>query len=343
MSTGEGILSGIKALAVWMLSTAIKAETTEPLDVEGRFGLVLPKDREWKDITDDVAKREQALYDLAEKRSNGPRRIRGVEVAQTLEGFCALVNRHKGATTKIDAELTEKGKPRFVAKIDYHGASDGSTGPDPRWCEHWVIYEFPFSRPFLQWSGAGVFVDKKAFLDWADRNYVDIAYPGDVPRNETDGSYGTVTDYYFRKVMIAKAGFTDEQRKAADLSSVFGTALDLLKGVRGLSSATNESLEETKDEDGSMSVQWKRSDKLVDPVKVKRYYLVDLRVFEGDTESRTIPCEFVTRTEGGLSMKIDLLGVEKIIEAAFEDARKSVEKETGLLPMRVEAKVRQLA
>jgi hypothetical protein len=149
-----------------------------------------------------------------------------------------------------------------------------------------------------------------------------------------------VTDYYFRKVMMAKAGFTDEQRKTADLLHVFGTANELLKGVRGLSSATNDSLEESKDEDGSVSVQWKRSDKLVDPVKVKRYYLVDLRVFEGDTESRTIPCEFVTRTEGGLSMKIDLLGVEKIIEAAFEDARQAVNMATGLLPMRVESKLR---
>lgn len=334
----ETVFGGIKALAVWMLSTAIKAESTEPLDIDGRTGIVLPNDRKWQDITDDVAKREQYLYDLAEKRGVGPRRVRGVEVAQTLEGFCALVNRHKGATTKIDAELTGDGKPRLVAKINYHGASDGASGPDPRWCDHWVVYEFPYARQFSAWREAGEFQDKKTFLGWVDKNYVDVAYPADVQ----SAGVGEVTDYYFRKVMMAKANFTDEQRKAADLGAVFGTALDLLRGVRGLSTATNESLNETKDEDGSVSIEWKRADKLVDPVKVKRYYLVELRVFDGDTETRTIPCELVTRTEGGLSLRVELLGVEKIVEAAFEDARKKVEAATGLLPMRVESKVRPI-
>lgn len=340
MSSVNDILGGLKTALLWVVSTAIKAETSEAIELGNRVGLVLPVDRKWQDITDEISKREQYLYDLEEKRSDGPRRIKGVEVAQTLEGFCALVNRHKGASTKIDAEINADGKPRLVAKIDYHEESDGESGPTPRWCEHWVVYEFPYARQFMQWRKAGEWQDKKTFLDWADRNYVDIAYPGDVPKDEN--GYGEVTDYYFKKVLMAKAGFTDEQRKNADLGAVFGTAVDLLRGVRQLSASTNDELKETKDEDGSTSFEWKRADKLVDPVKVKRYYLVELKVFEGDTATRTIPCELVTSVSGGLSLRIELLGIEKVIEAAFEDARKRVESDTGLLPMRVESKVRSL-
>lgn len=330
MSTTTDIFGGLKTALTWLLATAIKAETSEAIEIDGRSGLVLPTDRKFEDLTEKIIAREQQLYDLEEKRGAGPRRIKGTEEAQTLEGFCALVNRHKGATTKIAASLVD-GSPRLVATIDYHGASDGEAGPVPRWGQHHVVYEFPFSRQFLQWRKAGEFQDKKTFLDWVDKNYVDVAYPADV---QTAG-IGEVTDYYFRKVMMAKANFTDEQRKAADLGAVFGTALDMLRGVRQLSTATNESLNETKDEDGSVSVEWKRADRLVDPVKVKRYYLVELKVFDGDSALRTIPCELVTRAEGGLSMKVELLGIEKIIEAAFDDARAAVLAATGLDPIRM--------
>lgn len=337
MSTAvETVLNAIQGGLETVRMLVIQAHEPRPFFVaahNGRAGVVLRDGLKFEDLTEKLEAQEQRRFDLEEKRGTGPRRIRGTEIAQTLDGFCALVNRHKGATTKIAAAVHD-GSPRLVATIDYHGASDGFSGPDPRWGQHHVTYEFPFSRQFLQWRKAGEFQDKRAFLDWADRNYVDIAYPGDVPK-DGDG-YGAITDYYFRKVMMAKANFTDEQRKAAGLDAVFGTALDLLRGVRQLSGSTNEEVNETKDEDGSASFTWKRADRVVDPVKVKRYYLVELRVFEGDTIARTIPCELVTNVSSGqLALRIELLGIEKILEAAFEDARAKVLAATGLDPIRM--------
>src|SRR4051794_11043993 len=92
---GQLLLASLAALVV-------KAETSEVIEVEstnGRVGVILPNDRKFEDLTDALAKREQFLFDLEEKRAIGPRRIEVMEEAQTLAGFCALVNRHKGTTT----------------------------------------------------------------------------------------------------------------------------------------------------------------------------------------------------------------------------------------------------
>jgi hypothetical protein len=335
MSTVSDVFGGLRTALLWIVSTSIKAETSEAIEVDGRSGLVLPVDRKFEDLTDKIAQREQYLYDLEEKRAKGPRRIEAVEEAQTLAGFCALVNRHKGATTKIDAELDAEldaaGNPRFVAKIDYHGASDGVSGPDPRWCKHKVVYSFPFSRQFKAWLAAGEWMDKKSFLDFADKHYVDIADPAEITK------VGTITEYYFRKVMATRKGWDSEQRKSATLSAVFGTASELIAGARAASGTTQEVLEEKIDEEGNVEISYKKSDAVVN-AKMNRHYLVDLRVFEGDEELRVIPARLFTEVErANLKLRLQVEGVDRVVEAAFEDAQKKVLEATGLAPMRVKA------
>lgn len=331
MSATETVFGGLRSLAIWALAMAIKAETSEALDVDGRQGLVLPVDRKFEDLTDKIAQREQYLYDLEEKRGNGPRRIEAVEEAQTLLGFCELVNRHKGSTTKIDAEIDNLGNPRFVAKIDYHGASDGTSGPEPRWVKHKVVYCFPFSRQFKAWIAAAEWMDKKSFLDFADKHYVDIADPSEITK------VGTITEYYFRKVMATRKGWDSEQRLAATLSAVFGTASELIAGARAASGTTQEVLEEKIDEEGNVEISYKKSDVVVN-AKMNRHYLVDLRVFEGDEQLRVIPARLFTEVErANLKLRLQLEGIDRIVEAAFDDAQKKVLELTSIKPMRVKA------
>lgn len=331
MSNVETVVSGLRTLAIWALKMAIKAETSEALDLDGRQGLVLPIDRKFEDLTDKIAQREQFLYDLEEKRGLGPRRIEAVEEAQTLTGFCELVNRHKGATTIIDAELDERGNPRFVAKIDYHGASDGISGPLPRWVKHKVVYCFPFSRQFKAWVDAAQWMDKKTFLEWTDKHYIDVADPSEITQ------MGSITEHYFKKVMAAKKGWSGEQRKAATLGAVFGKANELIDGARKMNGTTQESVEETIDEDGNVQVTYKKSEQ-VHNATMNRHYLIDLRVFEGDETLRVIPARLFTAVERGqLTLRMQLEGIPQIVEAAFEDAQKRVQEATGLRPIRKKA------
>jgi len=324
---GQLLLSSLAALVV-------KAETSEVVEVEqthGRVGVILPNDRKFEDLTDALAKREQFLYELEEKRGSGPRQITDIVVAQTLDGFCAMVNRHKGWTTKIDAEFDGVGGPRLVGKIDYHGASDGVGGPLPRWNKHRIEYGFPFTRQFEAWKAAGKYVEKREFLDWAETTYIDIADPTD------SREVGPLTKYYFDKVMASKKGWTEADRKAATMSAVFGNAAELLEGARNMAAASQESLEEKIDENGNVAVTYKKSDALINAV-ARRYFLVDLKVFQGDTATRCIPARLDTHVENGrLSLRIVLLGLEDLIEAAFDEARKTVHETTNIEPMRVKA------
>ncbi len=331
----EKVLAAIGGMVEQIQALAIRAHDPKPFYVDsvtGRAGVILRDGLKFEDLTEKLEAQEQRRYDLEEKRGLGPRRIEAVEEAQTLNGFCALVNRHKGSTTKIDAELDEKGNPRLVAKIDYHGASDGVMGPDPRWNKHQVVYAFPFSRQFKAWLGAAVWMDKKSFLDWVDKHYVDIACPDEITE------IGSITETYWKKVMLARKGWSAEDRKAAKLSAVFGTAHELIDGARKMSGTTQESLEETIDEEGNVQVSFKKSDQVINAT-MNRHYLVDLRVFEGDETLRVLPARLFTAVERGqLALRVQLEGLERIVEAAFDEAQGKVLESTGIKPMRVKAK-----
>jgi hypothetical protein len=110
--------------------------------------------------------------------------------------------------------------------------------------------------------------------------------------------------------------------------------MDMLKGARAMSAATQESLEEHVDDDGNVSVTWKKSEAVVAAI-ARRYYLVDLKVFNGDEKPRCLPMRIDTRVHNGsLLIRVELLGVEKIVEDAFEEACKKVSEATGIDPIR---------
>jgi hypothetical protein len=290
-----------------------------------RLGVLVPNSHKFEDLTDAIDKREREKYALEEQRGPGPRRIVAQHVAETLEGFCDYVNRHKGATTAISARGGLN--PKLVATLDFHGASDGRTGPDPRWGKHTVEYAFPFSLTFRQWMNAAQLQDKKRFLDWVETHAVELAHPDEIVEA------GKLTSDIFHKVLIVR-GWDKEKRMGAALKAVFGSASELFEGAKLMNGSTSESLEETIDDMGQVAISYKRSDR-VENATAKRYYLADIKVFEGDGDSRVVPVRLDLAVDGGkLGLSLHLIGVEQIVEASFLEACETVAMRSGIRPIR---------
>ena len=326
------MFGGMKGAVVALLELAGKAQETEVIaidEISGRTGVILTNDRKWHDLTDELAKREEYLYKQQEERSQGPRRIAVKHVAQTLEGFVDYVNRHKSATTAISAQggLT----PKLVATIDFHEASDGVGGPGPRWGKHTVEYSFPFTSTYSQWKNAANWQDKKRFLDWVETHAVELAHPSEITEA------GQVTSDIFNKVLIVR-GWEKEKReksfKEDGLRAVFGSAADLFSGAKLMNGSTLEKLEEVVDDMGQVSIAYTRSDK-IEGATAKRYYLADIKVFDGDEETRCVPVRLDLAVEGGkLGLSLHLIGVEQIVEASFLEACAKVKEATKIAPIR---------
>jgi hypothetical protein len=291
----------------------------------GRAGLFVPDGVKFVDLTDQIVQREAAAYALEEQRGKGPRQIATEEKAQTLAGFCDLVNRHGGETTAISAR--NNGHPAFVAWIDYHGASDGVAGPVPRWKKHSVTYAFPFSKQFIAWQQASNWMDKKSFLDFCQARMLDLAAPDEVEA-------GPVTSEILDKVLCARGGWEREQRKKATLDAVFGTAFELFDGAKKMKAVTEDSLEEQYDDSGEVCVTFKHKDSIQNAA-AKRYYLLDVRVFEGDEKKLVVPVRLDLGVDNGkLRLRFELLGLDLIVESAFATACETVETVTDIQPIR---------
>lgn len=329
MSFVVEMFGGVKGAVVALRELIIKAESPSTVQVDsahGRAGVLVPQGFEFYDMTDDIDARERTKYALEEQRGNGPRRVEAKHVAETLDGFIDYVNRHKSSTTAISAQLRD-GKPRLVATVDFHGQSDGIGGPDPRWGKHTVEYAFPFALVFKQWQAAANWQDKKRFLDWAETHAVELAHPDEITEA------GRITSDIFHKVLIVR-GWDKEKRMASPLGAVFGSASELFHGAKLMNGSTSEGLEETVDDMGQVSIVYKRSDK-VENAAVKRYYLADIKVFDGDEEARCVPARLDLSVDGGkLGLSLHLIGVEQIVEASFLDACAKVKEATSIAPIR---------
>ena len=294
-------------------------------DEKRRVGVLVPKTHDFFDLTNKIDEREAAHYAREEQRGAGPRRIEARHVAETLDGFCDYINRHKGETTAISAQLHD-GKPRLVGTIDFHGETDGE-GPDPRWCKHTVEYAFPFALTFRQWQSAANWQDKKRFLDWVETHAIELAHPDEITEA------GKITSDIFHKVLIVR-GWDKERRTVAPLGAVFGSAAELFSGAKLMNGSTQESLEETVDDAGQVAISYKRSDKVENAV-AKRYYLADIKVFDGDEETQCVPVRLDLSVDGGkLGLSLHLIGVEQIVEASFLDACAKVKEATDIAPIR---------
>ncbi|MFT2213108.1 DUF2303 family protein [Rhizobium giardinii] len=133
-----------------------------------------------------------SLYDqLAPWRTKPERKI-GTAIAETLESFITLVERHKLENSAIFAK-TDWRQPSLTAVIDYHSAAAPDNG------KHRIHYKFPVSEEWQAWlSVNGKQMDQAQFAEFIEDHIADLSSPD---FNEAED---------FEKMFSAKVAFPND-------------------------------------------------------------------------------------------------------------------------------------
>lgn len=143
-----------------------------------------------------------------------PQRRKGTAMAETLESFNALVDRHKTAASVIFAD-TGWTAPAFTAVIDYHEAKGGGTAD---WLGHRVVYKFPLSEEWKAWTAMnGEKMDQAQFAAFLEDRIADLASPteGEKAMYERDFATRVATPAELINLSRGLAVHVDQQVKSA--------------------------------------------------------------------------------------------------------------------------------
>ncbi len=259
------------------------------------------------------------------RRAEPPLRTKGTAKAETLESFGDLVRHHAHDNTRIFATLVPW--PELTGIIDYHGEAVSSTG-EPGCCEHRVTYAFPRSESLIAWSVTGAkWQAQRAFADWLNGRRFDLAYP------EQIGTPGA--DSIVWKVMRALTPDVSPEKITPAL--VFADAQKILKLIQGLSARVSSDYAEETPDRWSTKVRFEKDKTVVSnaPSEIPNWFLVAIAPFHG-AEALTLPVRLDVRVTdaGQLELRCVLIGLERVVEAAFVDALAKVETATGIKPFR---------
>lgn len=283
----------------------------------GHFAIAVPLAMTLKSLTDEIDKREERL-------APGPRRIEGTEVAETLPSFIDLVNRHARASTAIFARGGLQ--PALTAVIDYHEESDGEEGPASAWRGQRVSYAFPFSPAFQAWGRAAM-RGKVEFVAFVEDRIGDFLDPEELPKADPTASRKTLIQEVFDGVLRAR-GVERGKRAGMAFDQVFAGPARLLADVRKLKGISTQSVDEIEHGLGSVEITFTKSDKVQGAESVAEYYAIAIEVFPG-SEPITMPVRLRASASGGaLVLGFELIGVDRVIDAAFLEAVKRVSDET---------------
>jgi len=280
----------------------------------GIAGVIFPKTHDFKDLSKELDERIERL-------APGPRQLKADEKAETLDGFIALVSRHRGTNTAIEA--LRMPNPSMRALVDYHVASDGSKGPEARRLLHKLEYAFPFTDAFRKWESSGLeWQSKRDFLKFVQDRTADMVNPREIIADKE-----SITRREFEGVLRSR-GMDKEAREAADLEVLFGTPEQLIAGARAMGAISAEEYEEVEAGLGEVSISYKKSDRTPGAEKVREFYLVEVSVFEGEAP-QVLPARLrATVDKGQLFLRLELIGLKELVKRSFEAACKRVADET---------------
>lgn len=265
------------------------------------------------------------------RRAEPPLRTKGTAKAETLESFCDLVKYHAHDDTRIFAATTpSKGGPwpELTAIVDYHGEA-GESGPgDSGCCEHRITYCFPRSESLIAWAVSGsTWQAQRAFAEWLNGRRFDLAYPDQIDAPTEDSMVW--------KVMRALAPEIAADKLTPGL--IYADAHKILSLIQGLSARVSSDYAEETPSRWSTKVRFEKDKQVVSnaPSEIPNWFLVSIAPFPGE-EALTLPVRLDVRiTEaGGLELRCVLIGLERVVEAAFVAALEKVEKATGIKPFR---------
>jgi uncharacterized protein YfdQ (DUF2303 family) len=130
------------------------------------------------------------LIHYLETRAPQPSRKRGMSTHHEIASFIDHVNRQKGPTSAIWADIDQT---QVVAIYNYHGASSavyaledmearaGSIAPG--WLDHGATYTMPLSEQWKRWTAqADEAMGQDDFADWLDAYYEDMAHKDGFPQ-----------------------------------------------------------------------------------------------------------------------------------------------------------------
>lgn len=248
-----------------------------------------------------------------------PRRLRGTATAETLQSFHEQVLQHKTLNTVVFASRASNS---LTAVIDYHGKGDLGSGSTPSFCEHRIEYRFPISAELKAWKGAGEYRGQNAFAQFLDARRFELVDPLDVEEIPTGCA--------MHDVLIRALSRDKRDDPKAHRASVFASPDDIMQLVESLSGHSRTKFREVKtDRFGGMKAIIEKEGTVDGDEKIPSLFLVSVSVFVGGA-ILTLPARIRAQvSDKGLQLAAELVGVDRVLEMAFEDACASVAAQTG--------------
>jgi hypothetical protein len=262
----------------------------------------------------------KSLKPLLDEYLDRPEIVKGKAKAETLESFCVLVNYHKTLATAVFASSAG---PSLEAVIDYHGRSDIGAGSEPAWCSHRVAYAFPKSAEFRKWEAAAQWRGQNAFAQFLDGARFDLVDPLDIEK---------IPEKSLLEDVIKRACSREERSDLLKaLRAKFASPGDIMQLVESLSGSSKKSFAEVKtDRFGGMKAVVEKESKVQGDETIPSLFLVSVAAFVGG-DPFVIPARIRAKVDAnGLQLSAELIGLDRVLEDAFEASIKEVEANTAI-------------
>lgn len=248
-----------------------------------------------------------------------PRRLRGTATAETLQSFHEQVNQHKTLNTVVFASRAGNS---LTAVIDYHGKGALGAGSTPSFCDHRIRYDFPISEAFKSWKWAGEWRGQNAFAQFLAARRFELVDPLDC----VDIPEGSI----MHDVLVRALPRDKRDDPKAHRASVFASPGDIMQLVESLSGHSRTKFAEVKtDRFGGMRATIEKEGRIEGDEKIPSLFLVSVSAFVGGA-ILTLPARIRAQvTDKGLQLAAELVGVDRVLEMAFDDACASVAAQTG--------------
>lgn len=248
-----------------------------------------------------------------------PRRLCGTATAETLQSFYEQVLQHKTLNTVVFASRASN---TLTAVIDYHPKGDLGSGSTPSFCEHRIEYRFPISQEMNSWKAAKDWRGQNAFAQFLDQRRFELVDPLDVEEIPKDS---IMHDVLTRALPRDKR---DDPK--AHRASVFASPDDIMQLVESLSGHSRTKFAEVKtDRFGGMRATIEKEGRVDGDEKIPSLFLVSVSAFVGGA-ILTLPARIRAQvSDKGLQLAAELVGVDRVLEMAFEEACGEAAAQTG--------------
>lgn len=295
----DQILEGAAIEEISKLVTS--AQPVQVVSVETPDGITIPV------VTHagiDGATHEIDIHQAATKWLTAPRRRKGTAKALTLDGFIALVNRHKDADSAVFADIISD-RPSLIGVIDYN-----TIDQKPRFGEHRVSYAFPISDEWKAWKeNDGKPMAQGDFAAWVEDHIAELGSPYDAERTEFEPLVQTTFGAPNEIVRLARG-------LQINVDSVIADIRTLQTGEGSIKFEENHQTSH-KDSDGK-------------PLKIPGLIMLSIPLFVGGANVR-VPARLRYRASGGkITWSYHLYRWKEAFRVALEDDVERVGAETEL-------------